>query len=70
MRVPYLRDALHARIGVQHERVGRVAVCGKYFFSVRTEEDGRYLGGGAEGVQSGSGGCIPDVHGCVVCAAA
>jgi len=28
------------------------------------------FGGGAKGVQSGSGGCIPDVHGCVVCAAA
>jgi hypothetical protein len=44
-------------------------VRGEDFFAVWAEEEGRYLGWGTEGVEAGTGGCIPDVHRCIICAA-
>jgi hypothetical protein len=40
------------------------------FLAVGAEQDGCYLRGGAERVEAGAGGCIPDVHCGVVCSAA
>jgi hypothetical protein len=49
MRVAYLCDALHARVGVYHDAISRVPVRGEDLFAVRGEEEGRYVGG-REGV--------------------
>lgn len=50
MGVPNLRDALHARVGVQHDRVGGVPVGGEEFLAMWGPLDGGDLGWGAEGV--------------------
>jgi hypothetical protein len=50
MRVPNLRDAFHARVGVQHDRVGGVPVRGEEFLAMWGPLDGGDLGWGAESV--------------------
>jgi hypothetical protein len=61
-----LGDPVQTRIGMYHDRVGRVPVSAKELLFVRGPLDGSYLRRCSERVQSSACRAVPYVDGCIV----
>lgn len=62
MRIPDLCNSFQRRIGVNHDRIRRVAMRTEDLFLVGSEVEGGYLRRCTDCVYTGTSGSIPDVY--------